>query len=113
MYMMEVDRVLRPGGYCIFTIPVFDRTQTIERAALEEGELIHMLPATYHNDQLRGEVLVFRDYGHDWIERVREAGFEIEGVISADNMSGLAFDRPGFDRPVIIAVKPFLRAGVE
>ena len=102
----ELFRVLKPGGYCIFTIPVFDREETIERAAIRNGELVHFLPASHHNDQFRGSVLVFRDYGRDCVARMVDAGFDLREVITDANPTGLRFDRPGFDRPVYILQKP-------
>lgn len=102
----EIFRVLKPGGYCIFTIPVFDREYTIERATIKDGELVHFLPESYHNDQFRGSVLVFRDYGRDCVERMKQAGFNVREVISGANPTGLWFDRPDFDRPVYVVQKP-------
>ncbi len=73
----EIRRVLRPGGAFIFTVPLADVERTVERAALEGGMVRHLMPATYHDDRIRGRasVLVYRDYGRDIIDRLREAGF--------------------------------------
>jgi SAM-dependent methyltransferase len=73
----EIRRVLRPGGQFIFTVPLVDAAQTIQRAVLEEGAIRHLLPAEYHDDRIRGRgtVLVYRDYGLDITQRLREAGF--------------------------------------
>lgn len=73
----ELLRVLRPGGSMVFTVPMTGHAQTVERARIEEGELVHLLEPTFHTDLLRGEgrVLCFRDYGLDLVERVRRAGF--------------------------------------
>jgi SAM-dependent methyltransferase len=74
----EVHRVLKRGGYLVFTVPVWSRDETVERCALRpDGTIEHFLPPEYHGDRIRGSarVLAFRDYGHDIVERLRECGF--------------------------------------
>jgi len=73
----EIRRVLRPGGAFVFTVPLEDAEQTVERASMKDGVVTHMLPAAYHDDRIRGrgQVLVFRDYGRDIAARLRDAGF--------------------------------------
>jgi SAM-dependent methyltransferase len=73
----EIRRVLRPGGAFIFTVPLTGEARTVERARLVDGRLQHLAPPEYHDDRIRGRasVLVFRDYGRDITERLREAGF--------------------------------------
>lgn len=73
----ELHRVLRPGGRLLFTVPLTDRTDTVERARRDGPHVEHLLPPAYHGDRLNGpgSVLVYRDYGRDIVARVREAGF--------------------------------------
>jgi SAM-dependent methyltransferase len=73
----EIRRVLRPGGAFVFTVPIEDADRTEERAVLSEGKVKQLLPPAYHDDRIRGRnaVLVFRDYGRDIVERLRQAGF--------------------------------------
>lgn len=73
----ELWRVLRPGGVMLFTVPICDAAQTVERAVLRDGGIEHLLPPAWHSDRLRGtgRVLCFRDYGRDIVERVAAAGF--------------------------------------
>ena len=73
----EVRRVLKPGGIFLFTVPLTDAPATVERARLEHGHIIHLLPPEYHGDRIRGRhhVLAFRNYGRDIIDRLLVSGF--------------------------------------
>ena len=73
----ELRRVLRPGGKMLFTVPLFDAPHTIERARLVDGGVEYLLPTEYHVDPFKdnAQVLVFRDYGRDIVERLERAGF--------------------------------------
>lgn len=73
----ELRRVLRPGGKMVFTVPLFDAPHTIERARLGAEGIEYLLPPEYHVDPFKGneQVLVFRDYGRDIVERLERAGF--------------------------------------
>jgi hypothetical protein len=70
--------VLRPGGRFVFTVPLADVPDPLERARVEDGVVIHLLPPEYHGDRLRGagRVLAFRRYGVDIVDRLRAAGLE-------------------------------------
>lgn len=77
----EIYRVLRTGGYFIFTVPLTDNPQTVERAFLKyDGSIEYILPAEYHADKIRGKnsVLAFRNYGMDIKERLISVGFTVE-----------------------------------
>lgn len=73
----ELHRVLRPGGRLVFSVPISPAAQTIERAVLKNGEVRHLLPAEYHGDRIRGpgQVLAYRNYGLDILDRVGAQGF--------------------------------------
>jgi SAM-dependent methyltransferase len=96
----ELRRVLRGGGLFLFTVPLGDADRTVERARRVDGKLEHLLPPEYHGDRIRGQeqVLVFRDYGRDVVERLRASGF---GSARIDDRS--VRDFWGFGRPVIVA----------
>jgi len=80
----EIRRVLKPGGRFVFTVPLAEEARTIERAKLEHGRIVHLLPPEYHGDRQRGfgSVLAFRNYGRDICERLREAGFAHAQIVA-------------------------------
>jgi SAM-dependent methyltransferase len=96
----EIRRVLRPGGAFVFTVPIEDADVTIERAELRDNRIEHLLPPAYHDDHIRGrgQVLVFRDYGRDVVDRLTEAGFQ-----SARIENGFKKAFLGMGRQVVIA----------
>lgn len=75
----EANRVLRPGGELVMTIPFMSGAdKTVQRARLsEEGTLEHLLPPTYHGNPIDPEKgsLVFYDYGWDFLQICTDAGF--------------------------------------
>ena len=75
--LRELHRVLAPGGWLLFTVPLSADPVTVERARRDGDQVQHLLPPAYHGDRLRGPgaVLVYRDYGTDLVGRVRAAGF--------------------------------------
>lgn len=94
----ELLRVLRPGGTLVFTVPLSDSRNTIERTALHDGTRYLTMAAEYHADRLRGpHVFCYRNYGRDILDRLRQVGF-----------ASATFYRPtrrlfGFARDVVIA----------
>jgi SAM-dependent methyltransferase len=98
--LAELRRVLRPGGWMLFTVPLYGTT-TVERARLREGVIEHLLPPVYHGDPARGgdPVLAFRDYGNEVVARLRAAGFVQAWIEPAD----IASAPWGFTRPVVCA----------
>ena len=76
----EVYRVLKPGGYKVFSVPLSMGERTKERAVLVDGGVTHLLEPEYHSDRIRGRrtVLAYRNYGYDIVERLRVAGFSPE-----------------------------------
>lgn len=85
--LAETRRVLRPGGRHVFTVPaVWTQLKTRTRAHLEDGEIVHLMPALYHG---RGsgayryipvgeDMLAFTEFGRDIVDHMREAGFQPE-----------------------------------
>ena len=76
--MSECCRILKPGGRMLATFPFFRSTagRTVQRARLEGGAVRHLLPEQYHGNPLSEKgSLVFYDYGWDFLDMCREAGF--------------------------------------
>jgi SAM-dependent methyltransferase len=75
----EVARVLRPGGFHIFTVPIHEGRRTITRARIENGGERHFLEPVFHSDPLRrAGSLVYTDFGEDLPEFVKPSGMRTE-----------------------------------
>jgi SAM-dependent methyltransferase len=76
--LSEVKRVLKPGGFHVFTLPVdYELLKTIERAKIVDGKILHLLEPVMHGDTIRGEgILAFRDFGSDVLVYMNREGFE-------------------------------------
>jgi SAM-dependent methyltransferase len=78
----EVRRVLKIGGYHIFTIPCyFDRTM-ITRVDTTRCEDIYLLPPEYHGDPRRGLIIAYRTFGIDIYSILSNLGFYTEVFFS-------------------------------
>lgn len=95
----EVHRVLRPGGWFVFTVPLADTDATLERAVLRDGRVVHAVAPEYHRDRLR-RVLAFRTYGRDVVTRLDDAGLAANIRMIDEPARGVR------TVPVIVARKP-------
>jgi len=78
--LAEIERVLKPGGRHIFTVPVvWDGRKTRRRAVLENGRVVHLLPPSYHGvwAEQNPDRLVFHEFGEDVLDYVRTSATEV------------------------------------
>ena len=74
--LAECARVLRPGGRLYFSIPFHDEAETVQRAAIRDGDIVHFMPPQYHENPIDPHgSLVFYEHGWDIIDRCHRAGF--------------------------------------
>ena len=89
--LAEIRRVLRPGGAHVFTTPMLTDRPTRQRARIEQGQLVHLLPPSHHGGPDALDFLVFHEFGADFCDRVAAAGFELELSQDASNPALVAF----------------------
>lgn len=82
--LKECHRILAPGGYCAFTVPVIVDRMTLNRAGL---------PPSYHgnSEERATDFAVQTEYGCDAWKHVVFAGFKECRLISLEFPSALAF----------------------
>ena len=70
----EMLRVVKVGGYVMFTIPVFSAKKTLQRARLgEHGNVEYIEDAVYHGNPIDSDgSLAVWDYGKDFIEKLKD-----------------------------------------
>ncbi len=76
--LVEFDRILRPGGRLLLSVPFrADAEETLVRArVVEDGSILHLTEPEYHGDPLRPEgCLAFYHFGWDLLDDLRAAGF--------------------------------------
>ena len=73
----EVHRVLKDGGFHVFSIPFFFFHETKHLFRKEGDEYIPVvLPIEYHGDGIRGQIPAFHHLGYDMFTWLNEIGFE-------------------------------------
>lgn len=76
----EIERVLKPGGRHIFTVPaIWDGRKTRQRAVLDGDRIVHLYPPSYHGvwEDRRPDRLVFHEFGDDALDHLRTPGTDI------------------------------------
>ena len=79
---LEIYRVLKPGGYHIFTIPLYGDRKTRKKSLIKNGKIVHLLPQEYHGDPVRGKILVFNEFGTDLGDILEKSGFQSEFIFA-------------------------------
>jgi len=101
---MEIFRCLRPGGAYLFTVPFVEgRAQTRQLVDTRTAEDVFLEPPHYHGDPICGEILAYRIYGRDLIERLQQAGFQARFEKLEVATEGI------FEGGYFIAMKPIAR----
>ena len=99
MGFSEINRVLKPKGKFIFTVPLNTSAETIVRARRkEDGNVEHLLAPEYHGDYLRNGILTFRTYGTDIQKILNEAGFQDVTIYNVTSPGNVV-------KPVICCIK--------
>jgi len=85
--LREIYRVLRPGASHVFTVPIVWDRPTRQRAELRGGRVVHLLAPSYHGSmgEREPDFLVFHEFGGDFVDRVKSAGFEVELMSDESN----------------------------
>jgi SAM-dependent methyltransferase len=82
----ESARVLRPGGAHVFTVPPCETT--VRRAAIENGQIVHLATPEYHLDPLDAAgVLAFWSFGADLPERFATQGLSFRVALGPEGSS--------------------------
>lgn len=75
--LAECHRILKPGGWLLFSTPFYEELDvSIVRARVMDGALVHDLPPCYHGNPVDGGgALVFTQFGWDLLAMIQAAGF--------------------------------------
>lgn len=82
----EIHRVLKPGGYHVFTIPYDPGRRTARRVIIEGERDIFVMPKVYHGDAIR-DGLVYTDFGYDLLDHLERIGLPTQ-CYGADGLDG-------------------------
>lgn len=71
----EISRVLKKGGYHVFTIPFNFDKNTVTMVEITDDEDIPIFPPEYHESK-RGKILTYRTFGIDLFKLLDSIGFD-------------------------------------
>ncbi|MBW4061657.1 class I SAM-dependent methyltransferase [Candidatus Saccharibacteria bacterium] len=100
----ETFRILKPGGYHIFTTPIVWDRQTRARVTMGNGEPDHLLADSFHGSG-EDDYLVWSEFGADIITNLKEVGFSPQvfflNATNIDDPSAVIVARKGvFTKPL-------------
>lgn len=75
----EIQRVLKPGGWHVFSIPFRHppAPRSVPRVDTSGEEDVHLLEPHYHGDGAGGQSLVYTDFGLDMVARLARMGCDV------------------------------------
>jgi SAM-dependent methyltransferase len=104
--LVEIARVLRPGGHLILTAPFDVMSPTnVRRAYLDSaGTIVHVLPPEYHGDPVQPErgILCFWSFGWETVQDLRSIGFRDAAIAM---MWSAEAGYLGANLPVVVATR--------
>lgn len=77
--LVEIHRILKPGGVHVGTMPfMYYQNESIVRARWEDGRIVHLMEPEYHGNPVdpEGGALAFEIPGWNLLDRARAAGFQ-------------------------------------
>ena len=85
--LREIRRVLRPGGFHIFTVPYVNGRNTRTRANIVDGVVRHAMTPSFHGASgvEQPDMLVFHEFGDDFSDFCRNVGFSVRLVVDPAN----------------------------
>jgi len=87
--MRELARVLRPNGWAILAVPFFRKDKTFEDPSITSEA---------DRDRVYGQSDHVRAYGPDFVDRLRESGFDVTVDRFATHLSDEVVDRYALSR---------------
>lgn len=85
--LVETHRVLKEGGYYIFTIPILFDRKTLKRAELIDSKINYILPKSYHGlySEKLEDRLVFWEFGSDFVSELKDLFVSVDIFIPDKN----------------------------
>lgn len=94
--LSEIWRVLKTGGYHIFTIPIMWDRKTLRRAVVEKQKVINLHPPSFHGEG-QPDYLVFNEFGHDLISSLEKQGYNVRcygvNLFNVHDVAGIIITR--------------------